>query len=273
MMRTLFGIVAMLIALVAAAARAESDPSSHRKPWLMLVATKNLDLAKEDAFNHWYDDIDIPDVLKVPGYRRARRGLRHTVAGFSSPAVENEDGRYVALYDIDTSNIDRTIVDMMLAAKKMDMTGRSIDALKVTERVYFRPLVEAINVTTPMPAGAKQTGVRTFVYLERVACCRDEATVNAFNDWYDTTRIVDAGRLGESGLRGIARYEVYRVAMVELLQVPRFLTLYEFQADSAEQVVDAMRRLNDRMRAVDHSNEWFVESGSAVFEITKDVRR
>ena len=272
-MRKPIGIVAMLMALVAAPTVAETDASSRENPWLMLVATKNLDPAKEAAFNHWYDDIDIPDVLKVPGYRRARRGLRHTVAGFSSTAVETEDGRYVALYDIDTSNIDRTIVDMMLAAKKMDMTGRSIDALKVTERVYFRPLAEAINVANTMPVSAKQPGIRTFVYLERVACCRDEATVNAFNDWYDTTRVVDAARLGESGLRRIARYEVYRVAMVEPLQAPRFLTLYEFQADTAEHVVDAMRRLNDRMRAADHSNEWFVESGSAVLEIIKDVRR
>jgi hypothetical protein len=266
--RKLIGIIAVLFGLVGTTAYADSSPSPHANPWLMLVATKNLNPANETAFNHWYDDIDIPDVLKVPGYKRARRGLRHTVAGFSSPAAENDNGRYVALYDIDTSNIDRTIVDMMLAAKKMDMAGRSIDALKVTERVYFRPLGKATDLST-----AKQAGARTFLYLERVVCCRDDATANALNDWYDNTRAADTAELAGSGLRRITRYEVYRVAMVEPLQVPRFLTVYEFQADTAAQVVDAMRRLDERTRAADRGSELFVQSGAAVFELTKDVRR
>ena len=110
----------------------------------MLVATKNLDPTHEAEFNHWYDDIDIPDVLKVPGYKRARRGVRQTVTGFSAANQEAADGRYVALYDIETPNMDRTIIDMLMAAKKMDMTGRSIEALKVTERVYFRRLGGAV---------------------------------------------------------------------------------------------------------------------------------
>lgn len=254
----------LLFAMVAATAHADGIPPNHPNPWLMLVATKNLNPADEAAFNHWYDDIDIPDVLKVPGYLRARRGVRDTDA---------ESGRYVALYDIDTSNIDRTIVDMMLAAKKMDMAGRSIDALKVTERVYFRPLGDPIDLSPAKPLSGKPTATRTFVYLERVACCRDEATANALNDWYDHTRAGDAASLAQSGLRRITRYEVHRVAMVEPLQVPRFLTIYEFQSDTAEHVLEVTRRLNERMRANDRGSDLFVESGSAIFEVTKDVRR
>src|SRR5262249_38525437 len=142
--------------------------------WLMLVGTKNLNAGDEDSFNHWYNDIDIPDVLNVPGYRRARRGVRQTVAGFSAPGVEAEDGRYLALYDIETDNMDRTIIDMLMAARKMDMTGRSIDALKVTERVYFRR-------RTRLEVGSKPAGKGTFWYLERVSCCRDEASAAALN--------------------------------------------------------------------------------------------
>ena len=53
---------------------------------------------------------------------------------------------------------------------------------------------------------------------------------------------------GIEGLTRVERFEVYRVAMVETLQVPRFLALYEFNADSADEVVAAMRRVNERLK-------------------------
>ncbi len=236
--------------------------------WLMLVATKNLDERQEAAFNHWYDDIDIPDVLKVPGYQRARRGLRQSVAGFSSPTAEGTDGRYLALYDIDTTSMDRTIIDMLLAAKKMDMTGRSIDALKVTERVYWRRHGAALEV-----AHAKAAGRNTFLYLERVSCCRDDATLSALDDWYDNTHLPDVARAGTPGLRRMTRYEVYRVVMVEPISVPRFLTVYEFEATSADNVVAAMREVNQQLAKADRMSEWFSDSGSAVFQQIREVRR
>ncbi len=261
------GLMLLVLGLAAAPARAEpAGPDSSR--WLMLVATKNMDAANEAAFNHWYDDIDIPDVLKVTGYQRARRGIRQTVPGFSTAEQEAADGRYVALYDIDTSNMDRTIIDMLMAAKKMDMTGRSIDALKVTERVYFRQLGGAVDV-----AAAPRKGGANFLYVERVDCCRDDATEIALNDWYDKTHLPDIVRAGVPGLKRITRFEVYRVVMVEPLRVPRFLTLYEFDSESAAQVVTAMRGLNESLKKSDRISDWFRESGNMVLKQIKDVRR
>jgi hypothetical protein len=255
----------ILSSLAGTAAAEATGPSGH---WLMLVATQNLREGDEAAFNHWYDDIDIPDVLKVPGYQRARRGVRQSVAGFSSANEERAEGRYLALYDIETSNIDRTIIDMLLAAKKMDMTGRSIDALKVTERVYWRRHGAPLEV-----ADAEITGRNIYLYLERVACCRDEATENALDEWYDNTRLPDVAHAGAPGLLRITRYEVYRVVMVEPRTVPRFLTVYEFAADSAQQVVAAMHGIDAKLAKADRLSEWFTPSGSAVFQQIRDVRR
>ena len=61
--------------------------------------------------------------------------------------------------------------------------------------------------------------------------------------------------------------------MVEPRQVPRFLTVYEFTAGSAEQVVGAMRSLNQRLTQADRMSDLFVESGSAVFQQIREVRR
>jgi hypothetical protein len=235
--------------------------------WLMLVGTSNLDPAHEAAFNHWYDDIDIPDVFKVAGYLRARRGLRQEVAGFSSGERTKADGRYLALYDIDTTSIDRTIIDMLLMAKRMDMAGRSIDALRVTERTYLRRHGSVAITDKSGAAGG------TYLYLERVSCCRDDATAAALDDWYDNVRIPAMERAPPRGLRRISRYEVYRVVMAEPRQVPRFLAVYEFEADSAPQVVDAMRATNDRMAKDDRLSPWFVEDGSDVFSLIRDVHR
>jgi hypothetical protein len=262
--------VLMMVVCIAgpSAAQFVPPPPPAQGRWLMLVSTKNLDEGQEAAFNHWYDDIDIPDVLKVPGYRRARRGLRQTVPGFSAPAEEAADGRYLALYDIETSSIDRTIIDMLMSAKKMDMTGRSIDALRVTERVYLRQHGATQDIAKATPSGRVQ-----YLYLERVPCCRDEATQSALDDWYDTTRLPDVARAGVPGLLRMTRYEVYRVVMVEPRTVPKFLTVYEFEAASAGEVVAAMRDVDDRMTKANRMNEWFTQTGSAVFQQIRDVRR
>jgi hypothetical protein len=60
---------------------------------------------------------------------------------------------------------------------------------------------------------------------------------------------------------------------VELRQVPRFLTVYEFTAGSADQVVAAMHSLNERLTKADRMSDLFVESGSAVFQQIRDERR
>jgi hypothetical protein len=61
--------------------------------------------------------------------------------------------------------------------------------------------------------------------------------------------------------------------MVEPLQVPRFLTVYEFDADSAGQVVTAMSRVNEALRKKDRINDWFAESGSIVLKQIRDAAR
>ena len=42
--------------------------------WINILAT-NCDPTREDEYNHWYDQIHIPDILKTPGFVRARRFL------------------------------------------------------------------------------------------------------------------------------------------------------------------------------------------------------
>ena len=264
MKRYLLGTIAMImLSSLGAAENGGTSPDANRH-WLMQVGTRNTDAAREADFNRWYNEIDIPDVLKVAGYRRARRGQRLTAPMLPPQVPPEEVDQYVALYDIESSDIQRTMLDMLMASKKMEMTGRTTDLLKVVERVYYRQLGPS-----RAPVRGPGSGKNHYVLLERVDCCRDEATDEQLNDWYDTQRVPDM--LGIPGIVKATRYQLYRILMVEPKSVPRFLTVYEFEGDSPQPVLDARQQLDQSLRSRGAMNELFREHGSAVYQLIRDV--
>src|SRR5437868_1312179 len=221
MQRLMFPLcIAIVAQLLAGVVAADDSAPRIENSWLMLVKTNSTDAAREAQFNDWYDNIDIPDVLEVPGYLRARRGLK--VADVELPAsdLHNDAGRYVALYDIKSQDIDKTIIDMLMATRKMEMAGRSTDLLKVTERVYYRQHAPAYEAPNAKPSDGNE-----YLLLERVVCCRDQAAQKQFNDWYDNVHV--PGLSQAKGFMRATRYELYRVLMVEPKEVPTYLTVYE----------------------------------------------
>lgn len=56
----------------------------------VLVVTIEVDPAREDDFNRWYDTKHVPERLAMPGFRSARR--------FAST---ERPGRYLAIYELD----------------------------------------------------------------------------------------------------------------------------------------------------------------------------
>lgn len=235
--------------------------------WLMMVGTRNTDPGRDGEFNRWYDEVDIPDVLKVPGYRRARRGARiSSPADDSAAASGNEVPPYVALYEIETSNIDGTIIDMLMAARRMDTLGRSTPLLEVTERLYFRQLAAPHLAATD---GSSHTGRQHYLLLERVDCCRDDAAARALNDWYDHQYLPEMLRL--TGVHSATRYELHRVVMVEPKSFPRFLAIYEIDSDAIESVLEARRRSRARLEAAGRMSEWFQERGTVVYRQIRDI--
>jgi hypothetical protein len=264
MIRPIFILLLLTLARSTFGAQAAGDPGAESaQHWLMMVATKSTDPARDAQFNEWYDGIDIPDVLQVPGYKRARRGQRVDLPQLPR-ADPGDDGTYVALYDISSRNIDRTIIDMLMATRKMEAAGRSTDLLKVTERLYFKQLGRSIEATSARGAGKKK-----FLLLERVDCCRDEATGAQLDDWYDVRHIPDMLQI--HGFVRATRYELYRVLMVEPKSAPRFLTVYEVEADSAEQVAELRQTTIRKLSQSGRLTESFVERGTAVFREINDV--
>ncbi len=226
--------------------------------WLMMVVTNNTDPTREAEFNHWYDEIDLPDVFTVPGYMRARRGKGQPVPDFPSADLQPDEGRYVALYDIESDDIDGTIINMLLLARKMDNTGRSTNLLGVTERLYFRrygPAQEA-------PALAAKQG-KPYLFLVRVDCCADETATTAFNGWYDGTAL--PALLQAPGVQRATRYVLHRVVMSDPIAVPPYLTVVELEAPSAADAVDGIHNAMDALRAADRMAPNYREDGATIY--------
>ncbi len=70
--------------------------------WVLLVEVNLTDEKRLSEFDTWYDTIHIPDILSgSPGFRSATRYvLKHPVPG---------KGKYLAVYEIETENIEQTM--------------------------------------------------------------------------------------------------------------------------------------------------------------------
>jgi hypothetical protein len=65
--------------------------------YILLVGMKVADPAKEAEFNDWYNNTHFPDVLETPNFVKATR-WEHT-------EPKPEDAKYLALYEIETDDI------------------------------------------------------------------------------------------------------------------------------------------------------------------------
>lgn len=79
---------------------------------VMLVHTNPVDDSREAEFNDWYDNTHIPEVLGVSGFLAATR-YRLSDAQLA-PAEETH--RYLAVYEIDSDDLEATTAALIEAA-------------------------------------------------------------------------------------------------------------------------------------------------------------
>jgi glyoxylase-like metal-dependent hydrolase (beta-lactamase superfamily II) len=209
-------------------------PADTDDQWLLMVRTINTNAAREADFNAWYEQVDVPDVLKVPGFLRALRA-REIDPQEAIAARATAGARYVALYDITSSAIDKTIIDMLMATWKMITVGRDTPLLKVEERAYYRRFSQPFEPVSHPPAGDFR-----YMALERfgLASGADEASLRT---WYERISREEATR--SRGIRRVSYYDLYRVLMFEPRDAPRYLTIYELVATSPLQAQSLAREL------------------------------
>ena len=73
--------------------------------YLLFAFSDCKDPKKEKEFNDWYDNMHMPDMLEVPGFIRATRWM-------SADKKENEVRKYLAMYELETDDLDKFNADM-----------------------------------------------------------------------------------------------------------------------------------------------------------------
>jgi hypothetical protein len=75
----------------------------------LFIASMDVDADKEALFNEVYDTEHIPNLLKVPGVRSARRyvlePLKMSIGGERKSVIAEGEPRYSAHYEIDSPDV------------------------------------------------------------------------------------------------------------------------------------------------------------------------
>lgn len=94
--------------------------------WMVLT---NATPGQDAEFNHWYNGVHFDDLLKVPGIVSAQRFKvtpRQMVNAGGALAMvdatkENTPHQYMAIYNIETDNVERVLEDILKRAGTPDM--------------------------------------------------------------------------------------------------------------------------------------------------------
>ena len=102
---------------------------------------------QEDAYNEWYTNQHLADVLKVEGFVAAQRFKLVEVENNTLPA-----SRYMAIYEIDADD-PKTVLDRLVAAagEGSMVISEALDQGSAKTTLY-QPITARIAVDTPAKA-------------------------------------------------------------------------------------------------------------------------
>jgi hypothetical protein len=110
-------------------------------PKFKMIALTRPVAGREDDYNHWYQNVHLPEVCALPGIQGAQRYKQ-------AAALQNGDERnYLAIYDIETDDIGATLAGFgqAAAAGKMTQSDASDNAGAYT--VIFTEFGERVSST------------------------------------------------------------------------------------------------------------------------------
>lgn len=102
--------------------------------YLYVVLTNCKNPVREEEFNRWYSEIHLPDVLRVPGFISASR--------YVNSRWKEGEPRFLALYEIQTDNLDATLQALRDTSANWRQEGRMFDDLEVVGVYPFEIIAE-----------------------------------------------------------------------------------------------------------------------------------
>jgi len=108
--------------------------------YLMLVYSRAKP-GQEAAYNDWYSNQHVPDVLSVPGFVAAQR---FEIEGLADDASGRQ---YLAIYEIDGITLEEAQTKLAAAVQSGQVTLSETLDLPNVSRVLLRPMTERITPT------------------------------------------------------------------------------------------------------------------------------
>lgn len=108
---------------------------------VMLVFSNPVNPSGEAAFNEWYTQVHLRDVLKVPGFVAAQR-YRLSDTQMGDPKLEGR--RYLAIYEIEGSDLGAVRAALIAAVQQGMQISETLDMPGVST-AFFEPLCERLT--------------------------------------------------------------------------------------------------------------------------------
>ena len=102
------------------------------KKWLFIVESNCTDPDREAEFNQWYNAVHLPDMLELPAVVGALR--------YENINPGDGEAKYIALYEIDSDDIQKTIDDTAQHIQEKAKQGRMSDLMQLTRRIRARQI-------------------------------------------------------------------------------------------------------------------------------------
>jgi Domain of unknown function (DUF4286) len=96
----------------------------------MIVMTNPASPESEKEFNRWYDEIHLPDVVALPGFKSATR-FRARIQVL--PPSEKPAFDYLAIYELE--DVDQALASLEKFGPELELTD-AIDMVNVMEVLY-----------------------------------------------------------------------------------------------------------------------------------------
>lgn len=187
--------------------------------WVNIIET-NCDPTREDEYNAWYDGIHIPDVLKTPGFLRARR--------YEAKEFRDGGGKYMAVYDIETDDIEATMKVRLERRAEEHRQGRASAnrpnfSFSLWRDVLFRQIFEQTATQNSTSGTGK--------WLNLVEQYNDPAREDEYHDWYNNIHIPDI--LKTPDFISARRYQIKEFRDGR----GKYLAIYEIETDDIERTM------------------------------------
>ncbi len=105
-----------------------------------LVVLTNAKDGADDAFNTWYNDVHIGDVLALDGFSAAQR---FKLSDSQMPGISDVPYGYLALYEIDTDDINIPLNALTEGAPAMEISD-AFDGASASAWL-FSPIAERVT--------------------------------------------------------------------------------------------------------------------------------